>query len=114
MSATRDSGQPPPVPEALRSPMSQQDMETGFRAARAITRVAALFMLLLAAGAVAKESKVIPVAVVWSLLTIAVYVTVVARLRAHFDRANAEISSRRPEDLAPGGFSDEDEGGERL
>ena len=100
---------PPPVPEAMRSPMRQDDMETGFRVARNVVRVAAGFFLLLCIGALIKTNGTFYPAVLVGLLVIPIYVTTVTRMREHFDRAKAEIAATPPGSLKPGDFSDEDE-----
>lgn len=97
------------VPDNLRSPMNQDDMERGFRVARNVVRVAAGFFILLAIGMLVKtEGKFYP-AILIIVITIPVYLRAVTRMRAHFDRANAEIAATPPGSLRPGDFSDEDE-----
>jgi hypothetical protein len=93
----------------MRSPMQQADMEKGFRVARNVVRVAAGFFILLCVGALVKtEGKFYP-AILPLLFIIPIYLTTVTRMRAHFDRANAEIAATPPGSLKPGDFSDEDE-----
>lgn len=96
-----------PVPVNLRSPMNQGDMERGFRVARNVVRIAAAFFILLAIGMLIKTDGKFYLAVLIIVITIPVYLRAVTRMRAHFDRANAEIAATPPGSLRPADFSDE-------